>query len=229
MIMLRLFRGVIAANFLCSGFLFASAPDGSGLQGWWVTTANSSSFNPNSGYWNFAAGQYYYYFFPDGRVCRGLPVKGQTMENLDYARSLQQNPYSCGTYALSGNRITFHWRGSAVVPVPFARSRGAMTIAGDAYYPIAPANNLRLEGAFHNASRINTGRIAPTMAAQPRLTFGANGRFQGANLAGTYQISGYSILLAYSNGGRERLSFYRYPGQENTTIVIDGSVYVRER
>ena len=152
------------------------------------------------------------------------------MENLDYAQTLRQNPYSCGTYSVSGNRITFHWHGSAVVPIPFAHSRGTLTIAGDTYYPIVPANNLRLEGAFHNASRINTGRsVAATMAAQPRLTFGSDGRFQGANLAGTYQISGYSILLAYGNGRRERLTFYRYPGQESKTIVIDGAVYLRER
>lgn len=45
--------------------------------------------------------------------------------------------------------------------------------------------------------------------------------------AGTYRIHDNTLELIYSDGRRERLTFFRYPGEESKVIAINGANYLR--
>jgi hypothetical protein len=218
-----------------------------GLSGWFVGGENSSSFNPNTGYWSSGASYSYYRFFPDGRVFWGWTLpQGGTMDAFDRAPD-PSKVGNYGRYTISGNRIRMVWAYKARPPEnwPFSRDQDSITMAGTTYYRIAPCDNVRLTGTWGTSSFAATGR-GNGVSGSRTITFTPDGQFRsnaftgsvnaGPVAAGTtsrsssgsgnYQVVGNTLELTYADGKREQHSFYRYPHEESKLIVIDGAMYL---
>ena len=225
------------------------APTGTGgLLGWYVTTSSRQQYNMMSHFYDYIVERYYYYFYPDGRLCQDLP-QTQSMDNFNYDLEIKQIPAHCGTYTIAGGKINFKWGNGVSYAYAFKPASGGVQIAGDVYLPINPAENLRLNGAYGFGRYTSTSGAAGQsgVGTEHRIIFTFDGRFtqQGfvgfagstgnvgattssrINASGTYHVSGYSLELTYTDGHREHVLFFRYPGEEEKAIVINKVLYTR--
>lgn len=90
--------------------------------------------------------QDYFTFFPDGRVLHDDPPEGLAAP-LDWAAACRAN--QCGSYALQGRALRIRWQSGS--EETFDREPdGALKKQGRAqrYRPVAPLDDLRLEGTY---------------------------------------------------------------------------------
>lgn len=224
-----------------------AGPTGGGLSGWYVGSENSTSFNPNSGYWSSGSSFNYYRFFPDGRVFWGWTLpQGETMDAFDRAPDPSKVGNN-GKYTISGGRIRLVWAKTVRRPENwlFSRDGDSITMAGTTYYRIAACDGVRLTGTWQTSSFAATGR-GNGVSGSRSITFTADGQFRsqaftgsvnaGSAAAGTtsrsssgsgsYRVTGNTLELTYANGRNEEHSFYRYPHEESKLMAIDGAMYM---
>lgn len=227
-----------------------------GLEGLYVGTESRQQFNVLTKYYDYIVRQIYYLFLPDGRVYYGLP-KGGSLSRFDFARAQREDPKNCGTYRLLGNQIQFNWPDSKPnQPVAFSRSPDGIQIGRTRYYRVGRFDGLRLDGTYSVRSFTNTSApgVEGGVSGEKRITFSQDGRFsqqgfvgfagatQGgsgdvgaatrsqSSGSGTYRISDNTLELSYSDGRRQRYTFFVYPENVNQPrpglIVIDGTSYL---
>jgi hypothetical protein len=202
----------------------AGRPIPGGLSGWYTGGADSASFNPNSGKWSTGAKYSYYRFFPDGRVYWGWTLpEGMTMDAFDRAPDPAKVGNS-GTYTIRDGRIHMIWAKTARSPEhwPFTQSNGLITMAGTEYYRIAPCDNLHMSGSW-TSKALSTRTITFT----PQGTFQQHGVSPGGE-RGSYRLHGNTLELTFANGSREEHSFFRFPREENSLIIIDSARFLRQ-
>ncbi len=194
----------------------------------------------------------YYVFSPGGRVYHGLP-KGGYPGGFDFARAEREDPEHCGRYQVIGGRIRFVWEGDAE-PQTVSFQRGGqggadLEIDGTAFHRVRSADGLRLNGEYTHSASAGVREHEPgpgEVTTERSIRFDREGRFsaQGAvgaadeaytagvitRSSGTYRISGNTLEFAYSDGRRERFTFFVDPESEGREppglIVIDGQKLV---
>ena len=173
----------------------------------------------------------HYYFWPDGRLCLGLPTGGLDREPVEFASIQKQK--KCGTYRIAGNRISVQWQGD---PAPHEERlinfriasfemNGYTTAKMDSYGSGQP-----LDGAY-------SGTVVGNQFRKQTYTFRNDGTYQfndqpvtsrdGAAKSdrGTYRLS-HNTLELTGVSGKLRLTAYPFP---SGGIAIENTVFTKEK
>lgn len=210
--------GTIAIAFTLSIATLPVAAHAQGLSGLYLQNQSIG----RGDVWN------YYYFWPDGHVCRTMP-KGGFWSGTTYASVAQQAPASCGTYAIAGNTLDLRTGGSSV-PLQLKRMGGSEISLSNFPTIHVPAfqNDARLSGTW------TTLVINGDDYRDVSYTFMPDGRFSyddvrvrmvGAptqHVQGTYQLSGNTLSLTLPRG-MKTLSIHPFPNDRR--LSIDGTVF----
>lgn len=192
-------------------------------------------------------------FLPGGRVFSGPPSAG-ARGSVDYESARRQFPEKCGLYRIDGDKIVLDWpqrRGFETgVPLAFARNDKGIKLADQQYLKVTFETGATFDGTFAARSFVNTsgGGNAGNVSGERRITFRKDGTFekegfvglttgggggQGAAVSqtqarrGRYTIEPGQLRLDFDDGSTETFGFYRFPGEEDTVIVIDGISFLR--
>ena len=146
--------------------------------------------------------------------------------SLDRATFKREKPKGWGTWKKQGNKLLTSYPGKG------------KTYTWEKWFQVraAPAG-FKMEGKFHTTDPFGGGRIINAS----NVTFNRKGQFtwekvsggynssaaafSKKNTAGTYQITGYSIILNYNNAKKAEFFFGRYPKSEKH-FIIGGSHFV---
>lgn len=175
----------------------------------------------------------HYYFWPDGRICQGLPSGGIDREPADFATIQQQEV--CGQYRVAGTAMSIKWQGDpATHELRFANFQ-TDKVHGDSFemngYATAKvptfAVNQRLNEPWYGF--VDVGK----QSRKQVYTFHADGTYQlddqpvtsrdGAakSESGTYRFIGNTLELARA-AGISRITAYPFP---NGGIKINDAVF----
>lgn len=184
--------------------------------------------------------QEHFAFWPDGRFYKGVPKGG--LESFNFAAARRQEPSACGTYSIAGGKITFRMADGKVETHDFKRADGGFNLDGlfasrqKSYKP-----NQRLVGLYDGGASVTGG--GSYIASVKSLRFTGNGTFQGSSIgavsantaagtvngksetadAGTYSLSGNTLVLRHNGGSVTRHTVYPYDmGGGKTAINVDG-------
>jgi hypothetical protein len=233
---------------------------GSGLQGLYVGTESRQDFNPATGYYDYKVRQIYYIFYPDGRVYYGLP-KGGALDSFDYERARSEDPKNCGTFQINGDQIQFNWpateNNGQNQTIPFKSGRNSIQIGKTTFYSVGKFDGLHLDGAYAAGSFANTSNrsLGTTggVGSEQTIILSSDGNFnqngfigfagstedvgstasESTTGSGTYNITGNTLALNYSDGRTQQFTFFVYP--ENVKeerpglIVIDGRAFLLQK
>jgi hypothetical protein len=172
----------------------------------------------------------YYYFWPDGHICKVMP-KGGFGPSTTFAAVSRQAPTTCGTYTMGAGKLNLRIGNAA----PQALDIGHFDATGFALsdfptirVPAYPSNT-RLSG------RWGALIIKGDDYRDETFTFTPDGRFTlddgkvrtvGAptrHIQGTYQLSGNTMQVTTPDGS-QLLSIHRFPSPQDPRISIDGHV-----
>lgn len=187
----------------------------------------------------------YWWFLADGRVLQGLPKTGVTP--ADFESACSANPAVCGTYALSGAKLSIKYRNGKSEEWTYKTLNGGMQMNYLILTPVKkyPAGS-RLNGTFSRPfSSASTGG-AVTVTVPSFLTFKPDGSCQGRVVAGVDSVSRVNgasvgsssntqwsgtytvqdnVLVLVKNGKSERHMIFPAPGDN---LNIDGMVYKKQ-
>ena len=186
--------------------------------------------------------QEHFAFWSDGRLYRGVPSGG--LEFFDYAAARQKTPGNCGTYSITGDKITFTMADGKSATHGFKRAPGGFNLDGiftsrqKSYKP-----GQRLAGLYDGGASVGGGGNGSYVASVKSLTFAADGTFQGSTIgalsantaagtvtgksetadSGTYALGGNTLTLRHQGGPVTRHTVYPYDlGGGKTAINVDG-------
>ena len=161
----------------------------------------------------------YMSFFPNGTVLWRLPDEG--LLKFDVAASKEKDPESWGTYQIQKGAIRIQWSYGKVTNGYIAHD-GSLILDGYTYHYKDKADGYRIAGTYFYPTYFETTNTSV-------ITFFENGQFQDYGVrrtvglmdlaygnpkvpthpgTGTYTIAENSIILKYSDGRQEQLSFY---------------------
>ena len=170
----------------------------------------------------------YFVFWPDGRVYYGVPRGG--LRNFRFEDVAWEEAKNCGFYRITGASIELTWPYEEVKELrnppakKIERGENSLRIGGDQFRRVAGEHFLQLAGSF--VPRQSPGQVRITFSSDGR--FSSEGGFAGRMSGkGTYQITGNTLELRWSEGRTEHYTFFRHPGEEEKQISLDGVSYVR--
>jgi hypothetical protein len=160
----------------------------SGLDGIYATTELRRRLNVRTNNFEFQTVHHHYWFHPDGKVYRGLPLGGPAAFDFEQAR--RKSADRCGSYRLDGAQIRFRWGGAEQeTAVAFARAEaGAIRIGTLRFRRLHTGGaDLRLEGAFVRSNVIDFSGPAGSEAvgsvvSEHRIIFDKDGNFRESGL-----------------------------------------------
>lgn len=189
----------------------------------------------------------YWWFLADGRVLQGLPTTGLTPEDFDNA--CKATPRYCGTYTLSGEKLTIKRNGInenwTLTPMNGGIQLNYIILTPVGKYPAGK----RLNGAWsrpYSATFATSSTSAVSVTSPTFLSFKSDGTYSRKNItgleaasvatgstvsssqseaAGTYTIKD-NVLMLMSNGKSERHMIFPAPGDN---LNIDGRVYTKQK
>ena len=220
---------------------------------YWYTTLTNT---PNAfGGMDMRAERKYIVLLPDGRAYRDLPDGGHVLD-MDFT-SLCRDPKkrsNCGSYDLQGGTVKFRWPGDFGLMEESTGSYVAgrsLESEGSKYNYVGPANgDLKLSGRYRSffASVGQTAFSSGSVSSEKFITFTPDGRYQkqgftGASFSntgaqgtvaskrapsqGTYQISGYTMVLQPMNGPAESYTvLLEEEGPHPGAVFIDDEAYL---
>ena len=176
------------------------------------------------------------YFLPEGYFYQGSLHWGYDVLKDVCSRVGQPGePFGgepvCETYVINGDTITLsYWDdadysadGDAPVTLPFRREGEGVRIGGDAYFPVAPAQDARFDGIYSTSSGDFLGGFEYKVALTPEGDFQYSedsfvnsaflaATFQDSNYnEGSYAINGYTLTLHLAGGLELSYNFYLDP------------------
>jgi hypothetical protein len=219
---------------------------------WYSTITNM----PNAfGGMDTRAERKYVVLLPGGRAYRDLPSGGHVLD-MDFA-GLCRDPKKandCGSYDLQGSTVKFRWPDDFGL---MAESTGSyiagrsLESEGSKYNYVGPVNGeLKLNGRYRSffASVGQTAFSSNAVSSEKFITFTPDGRYQkqgftGASFSntgaqgtvggkhaptqGTYQISGYTMVLQPMNGPPESYTVvFEEQGPHPGAVFIDDEAYL---
>jgi len=186
----------------------------------------------------------YWWFLADGRILRGLPTTGLAPE--DFENACKGGSPNCGTYSLSGDKLTIKYRNGQPENWTFKTLNGGIQMNYIILTPVQkyPAGT-HLNG---NWNRPFTARVGSATITSPTfLSFKSDGTFSEKNItgletrstvpgasvntsssgqsAGTYTIKD-NVLMLVRTGKSERHMIFPLAGDN---LNIDGSVYSKAK
>lgn len=196
----------------------------------------------------------FWLLLPGGQVYFGLPQGDPAFFDLERAR--REQPAKVGSYRLVRGQVQFSYRG---VPVSFPQGAATVPLGllwpgqsgKTVFRRVEPCDHCRLSGSFarRSFSDVSSALGLGNVSGEVRFVFSPDGRFEvsgftgfavsgssagaaGSSQAGgrgTYSIQNNLLQLLYQDGRREQAFFFRFPGEENTLISINGSNYLRQQ
>ncbi|MCS7066432.1 MAG: hypothetical protein NZL85_09200 [Fimbriimonadales bacterium] len=214
-------------------------------------------YNAFTGINEFRAHSEYWLLLSGGRIYFGKPTNG--VDRFDWERAKREDPKNCGAYRVANGRIQFEWKGEAVAfpkdakEVKVKKKFGTSQV-GNSFRRVEPCNGCRLSGSYRRTTYVNL-TVNPNIeqrdvSGEHTITFTQDGRFTLEGFSGftsthqeiggaagstktaqsgTYRIYNYTIELSFSDGRRETLLFFRYPGEEEEAINIGGATFTRRK
>jgi hypothetical protein len=189
-------------------------------------------------YYETRAENRYWFLLPGGRVYFGLPT-GE-WDRLDFEEAQRKLPGWCGRYEVSGDEISFNYRGWRValkkgqewVAIP-GRINPHQVSPTTVFRRVARCDGLRLKGTFESVNGIilGDGRISRGSVASVRaITFGKDSRFTSGGQygmqaetrstmvsgrsedrgSGTYRIEGNVLVLTYDGAQGRRVEKFAF-------------------
>lgn len=202
----------------------------------------------NNLYFGFSGSPFYIWFLADGRIMSGLPTTG--IQPQDFENACQPAPAICGTYTLSGDKLTIKYRNgtSQVWPIQVQKNADIflgqipMTVVGK--YPAGTRLNGTWDRPF-SSKFATSGSSVATVTSPTFLTFKPDGTYgeksmtnlstlskggsvndsQTSQTTGTYTIRDNTLMLA-KNGKSERHFIFPAVGDR---LSIDGQLYSKEK
>jgi hypothetical protein len=204
----------------------------------------------NNLYFGFDSGaSFYIWFLGDGRIMSGLPTTG--IATQDFETACKPNPNICGTYKVSGDKLTIQYRNgqSQVWPIVIQANQDIflgqipMTVVGK--YKAGTRLNGTWDRPFSSKFATSGSSIAEVVSPT-FLTFRPDGKYgekhmtnlstatvggadvnnsQTSDVAGTYTIED-NVLMLIKNGKSERHFIFPAVGDR---LNIDGQLYQKER
>jgi len=172
----------------------------------------------------------HYYFWKDGRICRGLATGGIALEPADfgaYQTAVQKQQGECGQYSISGKTMHLHW--------PAGRSYDASFVNfKDGSFEMNQYTTAHV--AFNPGQKIDGTYSATVVGKQMRIqryVFHTDRTYelsdkpvtsmdgQPKSAVGTYRVYGSTLELTGSSGVT-RLTAYPFP---DGGIDIEGTVF----
>lgn len=194
----------------------------------------------------------FWLFLPNGTIYFGIPAGSPA--DFDFSAACGAKPEKCGTYRTIGGRYEFEWRGQKVSflknagAVPLGRTHSGQS-GNTVFRKIDAGNNLKLDGVFARRSftDLSSGTTGGNVSGETRIAFSSDGRFAirgftgfttqsgstgatgstGSEVGGTYTIRSNILFLRFENGREARLFFFRFPGEEEKVISINGVNYIK--
>ncbi|MCS7067679.1 MAG: hypothetical protein RMK51_08070 [Meiothermus sp.] len=229
-------------------------PSSTPIEGLYVANIlrmRANTYGPGYTYTSFNA---FWLFLSGGRLYFGLPPGDPT--RLDYEKARREEPERVGSYRMVGNQVQFTFRGTAVA---FTRGAATVRLGAlwpgqtgpTVFRRVESCDGCRLNGVY--VRRSFTDLTSPlgsgNVSGEVRFRFGPDGRFEvqgftgfavvgeAAGVAGSqrtggqgsYRIQNNRLELTYSDGRREQAFFFRFPGEEEDVISINGFNYLRQR
>ena len=169
-------------------------------------------------------------YFYTGRFRWGYDALEDVCRRVGEDREPFYGEAVCGAYTLTDDTITVsaqHWdddyEDNAQLSLSFSREGEGLRIDGDAYFPVAPAQDKRLDGLYSYSYGDFTGGSEYKFVFTPEGRFhysqdsfinlgflGAN--FQDENYSeGSYAIDGYTLTLELNDGATLQYNFYADP------------------
>jgi len=203
----------------------------------------------NNLYFGFNGSPFYIWFLADGRIMSGLPTTGISPQ--DFEGACQPAPSICGTYTLSGDKLTIKYRNgtSQVWPIQVQKNadifldQTPMTVVGK--YPAGTRLNGTWDRPF-SSKFATSGSSVATVTSPTFLTFKPDGTYGEKNMTslstlsvpkgasvtdsqtfqatGTYTIRD-NVLTLVKNGKSERHFIFPAVGGR---LSIDGQLYSKE-
>lgn len=168
----------------------------------------------------------YYTFLPGQKIVVGEPVSGGP-ETIDCSKQ------ACSAYSIKNNRLTLNNGKSYAIRVS---AKGNLFVEDVQLEPVKPvAAHFKLSGSYvYRGYSGMAGANSASSAWEEWITFQTDGTFKSDNLAlgtldtgagttnsssgvsgtGTYDISGNTITLKFSDGKTERFVFFVHAGKD---------------
>jgi hypothetical protein len=208
-----------------------------------AATLNNLYFGFDRGY------SFYWWFLADGRVMTALPTTGISPQ--DFENGCEPAPAKCGTYTLSGDKLTITYRSGKSQTWPIQVQKDAnimlgqipMTVVGK--YPAGTRLNGTWDRPF-SSKFATSGTSIATVTSPTFLTFKPDGTYgekkmtglstetvggadttssNTSQATGTYTIQA-NVLMLVKNGKSER--HFIFPAVGNR-LNIDGQLYSKEK
>jgi hypothetical protein len=181
----------------------------------------------------------YLVFFPDGNAIRNLPFEG--LEHFDFATAVRSSRAYCGRYRLRGDTLTINWGDRSTETAQ--RTTQGLTIGGDSYFHVSPADGLTLEGIYRREGadlarygiRFTTDGRFEENGMLPRIAYAltTDKHIDQAPGRGSYRIGKNTITLHYDDGRAVALSFFVWPNEPGprppSAIHVEAFRLVRDR
>jgi hypothetical protein len=168
----------------------------------------------------------HYYFWHDGRFCKGLPSGGIDREPAEFA--VVQRQETCGQYRVDGSSMSLLWQGDSKPYSVTLRNVRAESFEMNGYATVKMA-------AFAPGQRLNaayTATVVGTHTRKQTYSFHQDGTYllndepvtssdgPPRSQAGSYRLIMNTLEL--TGTGAERLTAYPFPGGG---ILIDNTVF----
>ncbi len=191
----------------------------------------------------------YWWFLADGRVLHGLPRTGVTP--ADFEAACTASPAVCGTYTLSGSKLSIKYRSGQSEDWTYKTLDGGMQLN---YLILTPVKKFpagaRLNGTFSkpfSSTSVSGPSSAVAVTAPSFFTFKPDGTYTGRVIAGVSTVSAVkgastssssdtqwsgtytvqdNVLMLVKNGKSERHMIFPAPGDN---LNIDGQVYKKQQ
>jgi hypothetical protein len=171
----------------------------------------------------------HYYFWQDGRICKGLPQGGVEQEPAPFAAyqaAVQKKGGECGQYSIDGRKMHLKWQTSPSYDASFVNFRNNSFEMNQ--YATAKIQT------FGNGQKLDGKYSATVVGNQMRsqvYTFHPDGSYEmsdkpvtsrdgvPASSTGKYRVYGSTLELS---GGAGKLTAYPFP---DGGISIEGTVF----
>jgi hypothetical protein len=174
----------------------------------------------------------------DGKIVKN-PRHG--VNPVDWEKEKQDNANNTGTYTMNGDKMNITWSDGKTASWGIGKKEGEITEidGGIATQQDAMPAGYRLDGKY--AASV----VLPNVSSSHTIVFKKDGTFSSDRFgsvstpetsktsqsaeAGTYDISGNTLTMKFSNGQVEKSVIAIWKEEDETNLVINSSYYPQEK
>jgi hypothetical protein len=172
----------------------------------------------------------HYYFWQDGRMCKGLPLGGIEQTPAAYATyqtAIKKAGGECGQYSISGKQMSLKWQTSPGYTASFVNFKNnSFEMNQFTTAKVGFGSGQKLDGIY-------SATVVGNQMRSQKYAFHADGNYEfsdkpvtsrdgaAASSTGRYRIFGSTLELSGASG-TTRLTAYPFP---DGGISIEGTVF----